>query len=269
VPSQAKRQRKKEGQRARQEAVRLAEARAARRRRIVLAVVAVAAVVGIAYLVSRGSSKKTSVATKTSTTTALSAATAANSTTKCPAADGSSPKTTHFTTGPPACISLKKTYTATFDTTEGKIVVALDNKKTPKTANNFVVLARYHFYDGTPIFRTDTNLEIIQGGGTGPSDPGPGYTIPDEGLKFTYAPGDLTMANTGQPNSGGAEWFFVAGAKASTLDSQGSYVTFAKVTSGLDVVKAILALNKDTPGSQLGGAPSRTVTIKTVTITES
>ena len=32
------------------------------------------------------------------------------------------------------------------------------------TANNFIVLARYHYYDGTSMFRTDTSIDIIQGG---------------------------------------------------------------------------------------------------------
>ena len=274
MPSQAKRQRKKEGQRARQEALRQAQVKAARRRRYILIGGAVVAVLLIAFLTSRGGSKKkTSVSTKKTATTVASAggdaATAANSSTKCPAADGSSPKTTQFKTGPPACIDVKKSYTATFDTSEGKVVVALDTKRTPKTTNNFVVLARYHFYDGTPIFRTDTSIDIIQGGGSSPSDPGPGYTIPDEGGKFKYAAGDLVMARTGQPNSAGAQFFFVTGPKASALDGQGTYVTFGKVTTGLDVVQKILGLNADNPSSGLGGAPSRPVTIKTLTITES
>ena len=59
----------------------------------------------------------------------------------------------------------------------------------------------------------------------------------------------------------------VAGPKASLLDSQGNYVTFGKVSEGLDVVKGILALNSGS--GDLGGAPSRTVQIRSVTITES
>lgn len=269
MPSQAKRQRKKEGARARAEALRLAQQRAARRRRYILIGGAVVAVLAIAFLTSRSSGgKKTNVSAKGKTSTTLSAATSASSTTKCPAADGSSPKTTHWDTPPPACISLNKKYTATFDTSEGTIVVALDTKRAPKTTNNFVVLSRYHYYDGTPIFRTDTSIDIIQGGGASASDPGPGYTIPDEGGKFSYSTGDLVMARTAQPNSAGAQYFFVTGPKAAGLNSQGTYVTFAKVTSGLDVVQKIIGLNQDQPGG-LGGAPSHPVTVNKVTITES
>ncbi|NBN89798.1 MAG: peptidylprolyl isomerase, partial [Actinobacteria bacterium] len=175
-------------------------------------------------------------------------------------------RVTTFEKAPPMCIDAAKSYTATFDTSEGKIEVALDTAKTPKTVNNFVVLARYKYYDGTTIFRTDQSIDIIQGGGlTNTADPG--YTIEDEGSGYKYVEGDLAMARTMEPNSAGGQWFFVTGPKASLLDSQGTYVNFGKVTSGLDVVKGILALNSG--GGDLGGAPSRTVSINSVTIVES
>ena len=186
--------------------------------------------------------------------------------TKCPAVDGSQARVTKFEKAPPMCIDAAKKYTATFDTTEGSIVVDLDTAKTPQTVNNFVTLARYKYYDGTVVFRTDTTIDIIQGGGLTNSDD-PGYTIADEGSGYKYVEGDLAMARTPEPNSAGGQWFFVAGPKASALDGQGTYVNFAKVTSGLDVVKNILALSSGS--GALGGAPSRNVVITSVTITES
>lgn len=185
--------------------------------------------------------------------------------TKCPAVDGSQARVTKFEKAPPMCIDAAKKYTATFDTTEGSIVVALDTAKTPQTVNNFVTLARYKYYDGTVVFRTDTSIDIIQGGGLTNTDD-PGYSIADEGSGYKYVEGDLTMARTGEPNSAGGQWFFVAGPKASALDGQGTYVNFAKVTSGLEVVKNILALSSGS--GALGGVPSRNVVINSVTITE-
>jgi cyclophilin family peptidyl-prolyl cis-trans isomerase len=132
--------------------------------------------------------------------------------------------------------------------------------------NNFVVLARYKYYDGTTIFRTDPSIDIIQGGGlTNTEDPG--YTIEDEGNGYKYVEGDLAMARTMEPNSAGGQWFFVTGPNAAALDGQGTYVNFGKVVSGLDVVKGILALNSGS--GDLGGAPSRTVVVKSVAIIES
>ena len=129
--------------------------------------------------------------------------------TPCPKIDGSQERSTLFEKAPTMCIDPAKSYTATFDTSEGKIVVALDTEKTPETVNNFVVLSRYKYYDGTLIFRTDPSLDIIQGGGFTNSDT-PGYTIEDEADGFTYTEGDLAMARTGEPNSAGGQWFFVA-----------------------------------------------------------
>lgn len=186
--------------------------------------------------------------------------------TPCPAADGSEARATKFEKAPPTCIDATKTYTAVFDTSEGEIEVLLDTAKTPKTVNNFVTLARYKYYDGTTIFRTDPSIDIIQGGGLTNTDD-PGYTIEDEGSGYKYVEGDLAMARTMEPNSAGGQWFFVAGPKASVLDSQGTYVNFGKVVSGLDVVKNILALNSGS--GDLGGAPSRTVVVKSVAIIES
>lgn len=190
--------------------------------------------------------------------------------TPCPKTTGTNPHVTTFAQAPPNCLQAGKTYTATFATNLGNVVVALDTTKTPLTANNFIVLARYHYFDGTAIFRTDPSIGIIQGGSPhtqSNADAGPGYTIKDEGSKYTYVPGDLTMARTSAPNSAGAQFFFCVTAACSALNSQGTYVNFAKVTSGLPVLQKILALNSGS--GQLGGAPKTLVTVNTVTITES
>jgi cyclophilin family peptidyl-prolyl cis-trans isomerase len=195
--------------------------------------------------------------------------------TPCPAADGSSARTTKFAKAPPMCIDAAKTYTATFDTNMGTVKMTLDAKSMPSTTNNFVVLSRYHYYDGTALFRLDPSIDIIQGGAAttnSASDPGPGYTIPDEGGKFTYKEGQIVMARTGQPNSSGAQFFLTSGPKVSALDSQGTYLLFGTVTEGLDVLKQIMAtyvpFPPDSPNAQLGGGPKDPVIVNKVTITE-
>jgi cyclophilin family peptidyl-prolyl cis-trans isomerase len=209
---------------------------------------------------------------ETAATTTSAAPTTTLPPTPCPPADGSATQTLEFSAPFEMCIDPAKTYTAVFHTSEGDIRVALDTDKTPQTANNFVALSRYKYYDGTTIFRTDPSIDIIQGGAphtNSASDPGPGYTIPDEGSGFTYSPGQLVMARTAAPNSAGAQFFFVAGDKASALDSQGTYVVFGQADdAGLGVIQSILGLHQDNPDSDLGGAPSRTVTIESVTIEE-
>ena len=185
--------------------------------------------------------------------------------TPCPKADGTEARVTTFEQAPTMCIDPAKTYTALFETNQGLIEVELDTKKTPNTVNNFVTLSRYKYYDTSFIFRTDVNLDIIQGGGATNSD-SPGYTIKDEGTGFTYKTGDLVMARSSGADSGGGQFFFVTGPKASVLDSQGTYVTFGSVTKGLDVTQKILGMSAGE--GALGGAPSTPVKIISVTITE-
>ncbi len=82
---------------------------------------------------------------------------------------------------------------------------------------------------------------------------------------FTYEPGQLVMARSQGPNSGGAQYFLTLGPDVSALDSQGTYVTFGQVTEGLDVLTEMLALeDPDNPGM-----PVRLLAVETVTITES
>jgi cyclophilin family peptidyl-prolyl cis-trans isomerase len=194
----------------------------------------------------------------------------------CPPADGVADPVIDFDAAPPLCIDPAKTYTATVETTKGTVVVRLDTKRTPETTNNFVVLARYGYYDDTKLFRTEAASGIIQGGSPHTqdnSDPGPGYTIADEGLPFSsddYGPGALAMARTAAPNSAGGQFFFLANEGGRYLGDQdqlgssaGSYAVFGKVTEGLDVLKAIAALDDGY------SAPSEDVRITKVTITES
>jgi peptidyl-prolyl cis-trans isomerase B (cyclophilin B) len=279
-----KRERQKENRRVRLEAEAEAWRRQQRNRRLV-AVLIGAFVVGLVVLIVNvfGDDDQKEEASSTSTT--LSATTLPSTsvpgtsvpeaafygTGECPPADGVDEPVLSFDDKPQQCIDPAKSYTAVFDTSEGEIKVALDTTTTPATTNNFVTLARYGYYDNTKIFRTDTSIEIIQGGAphtNSPSDEGPGYTILDEGTGYTYEPGQLVMARTNDPNSASAQFFFVVGDKASALDAQGTYVVFGNVTEGQDVLDAILALNEDDPESQLGGAPSRDVVINSVTITE-
>merc|ERR1712157_212674 len=91
---------------------------------------------------------------------------------------------------------------------------------------------------GSPPDGTFTNLKT---GGT--ERRSNGGNIQDENIsRDTNAPGTLSMANTGQPNSGGSQ-FFINVANNKNLDwfSPGAskHPVFGKVTSGMDVVKNI------------------------------
>ncbi len=139
----------------------------------------------------------------------------------------------------------KKVMTATLQTNMGTITIEFYGDTAPQTVANFAKLAGEGFYDGTKFHRVIKGF-MDQGGdpltkddskqaqwGTG----GPGYTIPDEIDKtVTNTAGTIAMANTGRPNSGGSQ-FFINAVDNHFLD--GNYTVFGKVTSGMDVVKAI------------------------------
>lgn len=142
---------------------------------------------------------------------------------------------------------------AVFKTNKGTFEMELFEDQMPITVGNFVKLAEEGYYDGTKFHRIIDGF-MIQGGdvnskgdntasyGTG----GPGYTIQDE---FVSAPnlsnvrGSISMANTGQPNSGGSQFFI------NTVDNLGldfdkeplssKHPVFGHVTAGMDVVDAI------------------------------
>jgi len=139
---------------------------------------------------------------------------------------------------PPAMsIDAKKKYTATFKTSRGSIVCDLFAKDSPNTVNNFVFLARDHFYDGTKFHRVIAKF-MIQGGdpeGTGMG--GPGYKFADEtrGNPNKHQRGSLSMANAG-PNTNGSQ-FFITHVVTDHLD--GKHTVFGQVRSGQDVVDSV------------------------------
>lgn len=273
----------------------MAELQAAQKRRrrntrtipvVVVVVGAVIALIVITGLSGGSKAKKVTTSSTTNATASTTATTAAATTpptaapvtagsikgaTPCPKFDGASQHVISFAQAPPLCITPGKTYTETLTTNVGDVTIKFDTTKTPNTANNFIVLSLYHYYDQTAMFRTDTSIGIIQGGSPhtqSASDPGPGYTIKDEGSGFTYQPGDLVMARTSAPNSASAQYFFCVTSACSGLNSQGNYVVFAHVTSGLNVLQSILSSNVKTT-SGLGGAPGKLTLIEKTTVTES
>lgn len=280
----AKRERQKAGRQARLDQARVVQAR--RQRFKLVRNLGIVGVVVIALLyvlaqdddddVSTAGSTSSTAVSETTSTTAGEPELFTYGTGACPAGDGTSPRTIDFADAPAQCIDPARTYTAVFETSQGTITVELDTATTPGATNNFVTLSRYHYYDGTDVFRTDTSIGIVQGGSPHTqdnSDPGPGYTIPDEGFgdeaalsssggPYSYVPGDLVYARPGgSPDSSSAQYFFCVTEACSNLDSQGIYVKFGRVVEGLDVLEAMLALDA-------GGAPSETITVTSVTIEE-
>ncbi|HEX7481496.1 MAG TPA: peptidylprolyl isomerase [Polyangiales bacterium] len=156
-------------------------------------------------------------------------------------------------------------------TTQGNLVIELEEKRAPKTVANFVGLAtgamawqdpksgknvNTPMYDGVRFHRVIPGFMVQVGDplsrypemkarwGTG----GPGYRFSDEihpELKHT-GPGMLSMANAG-PGTNGSQFFITEGP---TPHLDGRHAVFGRVVVGLAVVKKLANVRRterDTP----------------------
>jgi cyclophilin family peptidyl-prolyl cis-trans isomerase len=131
---------------------------------------------------------------------------------------------------------------ATLHTNHGAIAIELFADDAPKTVENFEKLARDGFYDGVVFHRIIPDFMIQGGDPTGTGRGGPGYTFEDEFNDHKVERGALAMANAG-PNTNGSQFFIVTTESAPWLD--GKHTVFGRVTSGMDVVDTISAVETD------------------------
>ncbi len=184
---------------------------------------------------------------------------------ECPAADGSAEQRREFEVAQQMCIDPTKTYTAEIVTSEGTLTAELFADRAPLTVNNFVTLARYHYFDGISCHRIIPGFMAQCGDPTGTGSGGPGYSFPDELPTDAnpYGQGVLAMANSGA-NTNGSQFFVML----ADYELQPNYSVFGQVTEGLDdTIPALEAAGNPDPGSN-GVPPSKDVTIESVTITE-
>ncbi|WP_410004750.1 peptidylprolyl isomerase [Aequorivita nionensis] len=132
----------------------------------------------------------------------------------------------------------------TFYTTMGDFEVELYDAQMPITVGNFLSLVEDEFYDGIIFHRVISNFVIQGGDPTGTGSGGPGYTIPDEfNPDLSNLERTISMANTGQPNSGGSQ-FFINLKDNIFLDFDNpplssAHPIFGEVITGWDVVELI------------------------------
>ena len=155
----------------------------------------------------------------------------------------------------------------TLDTNVGKIVLALDPQRAPRTVANFVHYVRDGFYRGTIFHRVIPGF-MIQGGGytkdlTEKPTRDPIPIESNNGLKNLR--GTIAMARTSDPNSATAQ-FFINIVDNGFLDYPGQdgygYTVFGRVISGLGVVDRIAAVPTTSQDGAFQNLPSTPVVIE-------
>jgi peptidyl-prolyl cis-trans isomerase A (cyclophilin A) len=164
---------------------------------------------------------------------------------------------------------------ATFDTSEGTIVVRLFEAEAPITVKNFIELAegsrewthphtraksKTPLYNGTIFHRVIPDFMIQGGDPAGTGMGGPGYQFQDETKGSPHKfdkPGKLAMANSG-PNTNGSQFFITV---AATPHLNGNHTIFGEVIEGQDIADKITKLPRSRQDK-----PNKDVVLKSVTI---
>ena len=169
----------------------------------------------------------------------------------------------------PEATPTQGTATLLMSTTQGDLTLTLDRTKAPCAAASFAYLASQKFFDGSACHRevNQPTFGVLQcGDPTGTGSGGPSYKFAQELPEgTTYPRGTIAMANTGQPNSTGSQFFLCF------VDTQLSpdYTPVGTVDeAGLAVLDTVAAAGNDGSfeAQAGGGAPKLPVTINTMTV---
>lgn len=163
----------------------------------------------------------------------------------------------------------------TLRTNKGNIELDLYSGLAPRTAGNFIELAKSGYYNGTRFHRVIPNF-MIQGGDTLSKDinnkdkwgtGGPGYMFDDEFVPgLSNVTGTISMANRG-PNTNGSQFFINVNDNVNLdYDKEplaSKHAVFGEVTSGMDIVMSI-----STTATDQFDRPLEDVIIQSVLIAE-
>jgi len=165
---------------------------------------------------------------------------------------------------------------AVVQTNKGSFTIALYGDKAPMATANFVALARCGFYDGITFHRIIAGF-VIQAGdpqtkrdrgvfnGLGSGGPGYGFAIETPPSGLTYDKYVVAMANAGQPDTNGSQFFIDLADIGNRLPSD--YTIFGKVSDGTSVIDAIGQVpTNGTPDTGPQNVPLDPVVIQSITV---
>jgi peptidyl-prolyl cis-trans isomerase B (cyclophilin B) len=246
----------------------------------------VVVVVGLVFLVvnvTTGGSK-----TNTAAATSVGPTTCQWTPNPNPSASPAPPKNPKLkNTGMPPTTDIPDTGTRdmTLNTNQGQIVISLDLVHSPCAAASFNYLAGKGYFNNTTCHRLVTaGINVLQCGdpsstAKGAGAGGPSYTFAHEylpvGQRPMYAQGVVAMANPGDEDANGSQFFIVykdipmttdpnSGQETSVLPAQ--YTVIGTVSGGMDVVQKVAAGGVVGKAGTTDGQPKLPVNIKTVTV---
>jgi cyclophilin family peptidyl-prolyl cis-trans isomerase len=160
----------------------------------------------------------------------------------------------------------------------GNITLQLFNDLTPTTATKIEGFVNSGFYNNKNIFRVangfpDQSGYIVQGGSPNNLSTGvsglPGTPFGNELVQqVAFAgPGQLAMANTGQPNSNDTQFFITNATQPSNSNLMYNYTIFGQVVSGMNLVNQMtqVALTTD-PVSNAKSFPVSPIVVNSETL---
>jgi len=239
---------------------------------VAVAVVVVAALALTGVFTGDSSSSDAAASSSSAATGSAAATTSSEGTVGCTYSPDKSGNTNLKDVGTPPTpdkTPTQGTATLLMSTNQGDLTLTLDRSKAPCAAASFVYLTQKKFFDGSPCHRevNEPTFGVLQcGDPSGSGAGGPTYKFAQEvPAGTTYPRGTIAMANTGQPNSTGSQFFLCF------TDTQLSpdYTPVGTVDqAGLAVLDKIAAAgNNGSFASQAGGgAPNIPVTITTMTV---
>ena len=130
----------------------------------------------------------------------------------------------------------------------GEIKIDLLEDQSPIYVNNFVFLAKNHFYDGLTFHRVLPGFVAQAGDPVGSGAGGPGYFLPSESNTIQFERGALSMAKSSQGVSG-SQFFITTGP---TPHLNNDFTVFGWVTEGMGVVDSLTPRDPDKPNQPRG-----------------
>lgn len=156
---------------------------------------------------------------------------------------------------------------AIIDTSMGTIKVELYPNKMPITTGNFIQLVNDGFYNGLVFHRVIDNF-MIQGGGYYPNgtqkqDPYGAIKL-ETSADVLHVDGAISMARLSSPVDSATSQFFICDGAQTSLDGQ--YAAFGKVIDGMDIVRAIAAVQTTTKYGSMQDWPVNDIIINSITM---